>query len=956
MRLVGKALTILSGAAALAAILSCGDGLAPLSRPAPPEELVAKAVGVSAVRLTWKPVTDPDLAGYVVERRVNHQGDYQPLPGTIPTAEEMVVFIDTDVQPETFYGYRVRAFTRFGDRSRPSVVTAARTPSPPGIVVATHTTAPVTDAMDPDGYRVILQGRDTVTAAIGLAANHLFTGLRAGQYSVILTGVIPRCSVASDSVRTVAVVDTGVNTITPVVFDIRCRDPKRGRIIAKVVATGDSLSTNGFHIAATGIASDETLPDSLRLYSQQNNVPSAGGSADFDNLRPGSYEIELQNLESHCSTTESLKRTVAVTESAVDTVQFRVLCQSNRPPDDGSRPLVLTNTWSAESAAPSQRVSLTVALDASARPAIKIASVQGELRYDPALLQFESMEAVPGGSLNAVTVNGQTPGVVTYLSSNSEGLGFAGLQPAARAEFTVIGAIGQKAATRSKALEIADDKAKLYTDSTRAVEDTLSIGAGGGAPKQPPTASHGGPYTGNVGTPVIFNGSGSLDPDGGAIASYRWDFGDGTPAATVTTPTTQHTFAAACTCTVSLTVTDDEAATATASTTASITNDVPVQGKPYVWRNTWSAPSASVGQTVTLRATLDLSASPQNVASVTGSLTYDPAALQFVKTDTIATNGFKILTGNGSVPGTVDLVATNDNGLVGVVGVAKIEFTVKNGAPSSTTTQMVFHHADDLSNKDLVSFTDSVRVVEGTLQIGSGGGGGNPQPPIASPNGPYSGTTGVAVAFSSAGSVDPDGGSLVSYLWNFGDSQTSTQQNPSHTYAAAGTYSVTLKVTDDENATHTATTSANIVAPGPSQPLVWSYGITTDSLVSLEVLYDLQADLPETPGAEKLATWKVDSLKWNPAVLQFKRVVFGTGFAGGSVQDDAAASGKLIMNGSLLPAMGSGFLQLAIVQFRILGASGASTTTQTFLGALKNAANFDYKPLTQIKEATVQIP
>jgi len=34
------------------------------------------------------------------------------------------------------------------------------------------------------------------------------------------------------------------------------------------------------------------------------------------------------------------------------------------------------------------------------------------------------------------------------------------------------------------------------------------------------------------------------------------------------------------------------------------------------------------------------------------------------------------------------------------------------------------------------------------------------------------------------------------YSWNFGDQTTSSEQNPTHTYAAMGTYSVQLTVTD----------------------------------------------------------------------------------------------------------------------------------------------------------------
>ncbi len=43
--------------------------------------------------------------------------------------------------------------------------------------------------------------------------------------------------------------------------------------------------------------------------------------------------------------------------------------------------------------------------------------------------------------------------------------------------------------------------------------------------------------------------------------------------------------------------------------------------------------------------------------------------------------------------------------------------------------------------------------------------------------------------------TDPDGDSLT-YLWDFGDKETSTEQNPVHIYASAGTYKVKLTVKD----------------------------------------------------------------------------------------------------------------------------------------------------------------
>ena len=85
------------------------------------------------------------------------------------------------------------------------------------------------------------------------------------------------------------------------------------------------------------------------------------------------------------------------------------------------------------------------------------------------------------------------------------------------------------------------------------------------------------------------------------------------------------------------------------------------------------------------------------------------------------------------------------------------------------------------------------------------------QPPVADPNGPYSGTAGVAITFDGSGSNDPDG-SIVDYSWDFGDGSTGSGETPTHTYSTDGNFTVTLTVTDDAGDTGTATTTASIGA------------------------------------------------------------------------------------------------------------------------------------------------
>lgn len=58
-----------------------------------------------------------------------------------------------------------------------------------------------------------------------------------------------------------------------------------------------------------------------------------------------------------------------------------------------------------------------------------------------------------------------------------------------------------------------------------------------------------------------------------------------------------------------------------------------------------------------------------------------------------------------------------------------------------------------------------------------------------------------------------DDGDVVSSSWNFGDGSTSTISSPSHTYAAAGTYQVSLTVTDDQGATASTTKTVTVTAP-----------------------------------------------------------------------------------------------------------------------------------------------
>jgi PKD repeat protein len=75
-------------------------------------------------------------------------------------------------------------------------------------------------------------------------------------------------------------------------------------------------------------------------------------------------------------------------------------------------------------------------------------------------------------------------------------------------------------------------------------------------------------------------------------------------------------------------------------------------------------------------------------------------------------------------------------------------------------------------------------------------GHGGP-PPNALPTAVFTSTAGVNTAsFDASGSTDEDG-TISSYEWDFGDGQVGTGVAPTHNYAVGGTYTVSLKVTDN---------------------------------------------------------------------------------------------------------------------------------------------------------------
>lgn len=542
--------------------LGCAGGFEPLSVADAPENVRAAAVRVDAVRLAWTPVSQAEVVSYIIQRRVDLTGvfvDHAQVPQT-PLSE--ATWLDTEVGPETFYGYRIISVTSVGDRSQPSTVGGALTPPLPGIEITTSSIVTTAEALDPDGYEVVIAGPDTVRASLGVQTKRRFSPLRPGTYTVTLNGLISRCSVGT-AAHQVVVTDTSATTISPVSFQVTCRDPNRGEIAVSVQVTGAELD-DALTIDVLGEADDVTLPEEQRTYSNSVGVDRAIGTAAFRNLHPGTYDVTISEIADNCTLQGTPTRTVSVTKLGTAAVAFVVNCVGTAPPDD-DRPFVLRNRWSPAAVPSSGLVRLVSELDLTSDAAQSVRGVQADFFYDPAVLRFDSTVVA---RLPEVIVNALVPGKLSVIGSSAT-VSRTGNVRLFEFAFTVIGAEGQvsssvtqnfKASTRVGSVTVP------FGDLVRTEEDTFTVGAGSGV-NAPPVAQAGGPYSGSAGAAITLSSAGSSDADG-TIVSYGWAFGDGT---TGTGASVSKSYAAAGTYTVTLTVTDDDGATATDQATVTVT-------------------------------------------------------------------------------------------------------------------------------------------------------------------------------------------------------------------------------------------------------------------------------------------------------------------------------------------------------------------------------------------------
>ena len=352
---------------------------------------------------------------------------------------------------------------------------------------------------------------------------------------------------------------------------------------------------------------------------------------------------------------------------------------------------------------------------------------------------------------------------------------------------------------------------------------------------------------------------GSTDSDG-SIASRSWSFGDSTTS-TATNPT--KTYAAAGTYGVTLTVTDNAGApnSVTKSVTVSAANVAPTANFSYTasgltasftdsstdsdgsivsrsWNfgdtttSTATNPSKTYAAAGTYNVTLTVTDNASGSNSTTKSVTVNPVS----PLPNTLTNGVPVTGLSGSAATELRYTMAVPAGATGLNfkiagGTGDADLYVRFGSAPTTTTYDCRPYLSSSNETCTIATAQAgtyhvmVRgysAFSGISLTGSYSTG----PTNVAPTANFSFTTSGLIASFTDSSTDSDG-SIASRSWSFGDSTTSTATNPTKTYAAAGTYNVTLTVTDNGSATSSTTKPVTVsAAPPPSSTLTNGVPVT----------------------------------------------------------------------------------------------------------------------------------
>jgi len=328
-----------------------------------------------------------------------------------------------------------------------------------------------------------------------------------------------------------------------------------------------------------------------------------------------------------------------------------------------------------------------------------------------------------------------------------------------------------------------------------------------------------------------------LDPDGGAL-TYRWTFSDGGSALG---PDVPRTYGTPGEYTATVTVTDDEGDTASDEVTITVAapdDEAPVIVEATADRENGPAPlevwfqavaTDPEGKPLTYR--WEFGDGPGSALGAEADHTYLVPGVYQAKVTVTDQSGktdsqeitITVTDPPGNRAPTVEAAAVPDSGQAP----HEVVFTADGSDPDgdALTYRWDFGDGSPIASGRRArhtytqpgTFTAKVTVTDAggmtandTVAITVGNPPANQAPTVIAAADPQGTTAPLKVAFSAVGS-DPDGDAL-SYTWSFGDGGQAGGAKVSHTFAQAGSYTVTVTARDAHGSTGTAELTVVVAA------------------------------------------------------------------------------------------------------------------------------------------------
>jgi gliding motility-associated-like protein len=337
----------------------------------------------------------------------------------------------------------------------------------------------------------------------------------------------------------------------------------------------------------------------------------------------------------------------------------------------------------------------------------------------------------------------------------------------------------------------------------------------------PPVAGMTATTTRCVGKPVTFYDASTV-PTGSTLVEWTWDFGDGSPLVVAATGANQvHTYAAAGTYTAKLRV-----KTATGCYSTEFPFPVTIHVNPVV---NFSFPNIclpsgaaqftnnttiSDGTQALLTYNWDFGDGSPNVSTVSPLHTYTGTGPYTATLTATSNNGC-----TENLPRLVNTIYAQADGEFTVnpencVGAVTSFTSTSNPLAGNTTAQWHWDFGDGTPNSTVQNpvhtyATPGTYSVKHWIVTDKGCNSDTAIHPVTVNQLPtadfnFTGPVCETRALNFTDNSVPNAGSLNSWSWNFGDgSPVSPLQNPTHTYALPGTYTVTLQVTTNKGCVST---------------------------------------------------------------------------------------------------------------------------------------------------------